>query len=82
MQISPHLCFDGHCRKAFKHYQRILGGNITTMLTYGESPMASHVDPVWHGRILHATLQLDDVDITGVDQLPRDYAKPQDFLSP
>ena len=41
--------------------------------------MASQVDPVWHDRIVHATLQLGDVELTGVDQLPRDYGKPQGF---
>ena len=45
MHISPHLCFNGQCRTAFEKYQQILGGTITTMLTYGESPMASQVDP-------------------------------------
>ena len=80
MRISPHLCFNGQCRTAFENYQRILGGNIATMLTYGESPMASQVNPEWHGRILHAALQLGEVDITGVDLLPPDYRKPQGFF--
>ena len=80
MHISPHLCFNGQCRTAFEKYQQILGGTITTMLTYGESPMASQVDPEWHDRIVHATLQLGDVELTGVDQLPRDYSKPQGFF--
>ncbi|MEQ1589828.1 MAG: VOC family protein [Gallionella sp.] len=80
LQINPHLCFNGQCKTAFEHYQRVFGGNITTMLTYGESPMASQVDPELHGRIVHATLQLGDVELTGVDQFPRDYEKPQGFF--
>jgi PhnB protein len=80
MQISPHLCFDGQCRTAFEHYQRILGGSIKTMLTYGDSPMASQINPEWHGRIVHATLELGSVELTGVDQLPHEYSKPQGFF--
>ena len=80
MRISPHLCFDGQCRAAFESYQRILGGKIQTMLTYGGSPLASQVDPEWHDRIVHATLVLDDLELTGVDLLPRDYRKPQGFF--
>jgi PhnB protein len=61
-------------------YQRILGGSIETMLSYGESPMASSTDPRWHDRIVHATLLLDDVELTGVDMLPGAYQRPQGFF--
>ena len=80
MRISPHLCFDGQCRAAFATYQQILGGKIQTMLTYGESPMASQVEARWHDRILHASLQFGDIELSGVDLLPRDYRKPQGFF--
>ena len=76
MRISPHLCFDGQCRAAFLSYHQLFGGTLT-MLTYGESPMAPHVDPQWHERIVHATLRFDDVELAGADVLPDDYRKPQ-----
>jgi PhnB protein len=80
MRVSPHLTFDGQCKSAFLAYQRILRGNIVTMLTYGESPMASHVDKRWHERIVHATLALDDIELTGADAFPQGYTKPQGFF--
>lgn len=80
MRISTHLCFDGKCREAIQLYQRTLGGTIETMLTYGESPMASSTDPRWHDRIVHATLVLDKVELTGVDMLPGSYHRPQGFF--
>lgn len=80
MHITPHLCFDGQCRAAFAIYQQILGGKIQTMLTYGESPMAARVESQWRDRILHASLQFGDIELTGVDLLPRDYRKPQGFF--
>ena len=80
MRISPHLCFDGQCREAIQLYQRILGGTIETMLTYGESPMASSTDPQWHNRIVHASLLLDKVELTGVDMIPGSYHRPQGFF--
>ena len=76
MRISPHLCFDGQCKAAFLHYQQLFGGTLT-MLTYGESPMASNVDQEWHDRIVHATLRFNDVELAGADLLPHDYRKPQ-----
>jgi PhnB protein len=80
MRISPHLCFDGKCREAFQLYQSILGGTIQTMLTYGESPMASSTDPRWHDRIVHATLVLKEIELTGVDMISDAYHRPQGFF--
>lgn len=80
MRISPHLCFDGQCRQAMQLYQQTLGGTIQTMLTYGETPAASSLDPQWHDRIVHATLLLDDIELTGVDMLPGSYQRPQGFF--
>jgi PhnB protein len=79
MKISAHLIFDGQCREAFVSYQRILGGKLTTLMTFGESPLAATVDAKWHSRILHATLDLDGAELNGADVLPRDYQRPQGF---
>jgi PhnB protein len=75
VRISPHLCFDGQCKAAFVKYHELFGGTLT-LLTYGESPMAPHVDPRWHDRIVHATLRFDDVELAGADLL-QGYSKPQ-----
>jgi PhnB protein len=80
MRVSPHLCFNGQCREAFEMYQSLLGGTLETMLTYGESPMASSTDPSWHDRIVHATLLLDEVELTGVDMITGSYCRPQGFF--
>lgn len=80
MRISPHLCFDGQCREAMHLYREVLGGALQTMLTYGESPTASSIDPRWHDRIVHATLVLGVIELTGVDVLPGSYQRPQGFF--
>ena len=80
MRISPHLTFDGQCKSAFLAYQKILGGNVVTMLTYGESPMASTVDKQWHDQIVHAALTLGDIELTGADTSPQGFTKPQGFF--
>jgi PhnB protein len=80
MRISPHLCFDGQCREAMQFYQAILGGSLQTMLTYGETPMASSLESRWHDKIVHATLVLDELELTGVDMIPGSYQRPQGFF--
>lgn len=80
MRISPHLCFDGRYREAMHFYQNVLGGAIETMLTYGETPLAQSTDPRWHDRIVHATLLLGGLELTGVDMPPGSYEPPQGFF--
>jgi PhnB protein len=80
MRVSPHLCFAGSCRAAFTAYHSILGGSLVTMLTYGESPMAGRVAPELHSQIIHATLRVGDLELTGVDIPPSEYRTPQGFF--
>jgi len=80
MRISPHLCFDGQCEEAFRYYHNVLGGTIVTMLTYGASPLAPQTPRELHARIVHATLELDGIELTGVDVPPSEYHRPQGFF--
>lgn len=79
MRITPHLCFSGQCKAAFLHYHQLFGGTLN-LLAYGESPMAASVDPHWHDRIVHATLQFDNVELAGADLPSHDCPKPQGFF--
>jgi PhnB protein len=79
MRLNTQLNFDGDCRTAFEFYAKCLGGKITMIMTYGESPMAKHVPPGDHGKILHATLEIGDQRLTGADLPTGRYGKPQGF---
>jgi PhnB protein len=79
MKLNPHLAFNGQCEAAFKFYERRLGGKITVMMTYRDSPMADQMPPAWRGKIVHATVTLGDYRLTGGDVPPESYQKPQGF---
>ena len=79
LKVCPHLTFDGRCEEAFTFYQRALGGTVATMLTYGDSPMADQVPEAMRDKVVHATLNLGDTELTGADVLPENYKKPQGF---
>ncbi len=49
------------------------------MLTYGASPIAAQTPPELHGSIVHATLELDGIELTGVDVPSNQYHRPQGF---
>jgi PhnB protein len=79
MRISIHLIFDGDCAAAFELYRNLFGGELTTLMKFGDSPLADTVEPRFRDRILHATLKLGDQELLGADVLPRDYLRPQGF---
>jgi PhnB protein len=79
MQLNPYLTFNGQCEEAFKFYQQSLGGNIQTMMTYGDSPMADQVPSEWRDKIIHATLIAGGTALMGADATPDRYENPRGF---
>ena len=79
MQLNPYLGFKGQCEAAFKFYQQCLGGDIQTMMTWGDSPMADKVPSEWHDKIIHLTLVVGDAVLQGADAPPDSYEKPRGF---
>jgi len=79
MKLNPHVSFGGQCEVAFRFYERCLGGEIITMLTYGNSPMAEQVPPEFRGKIVHATLTLGASVLYGADVVPDRYQPPSGF---
>lgn len=79
MRIRVHLMFDGQCEEAFRFYQRVLGGELTTLMTYGESPLAATTDLRRHGWIFHATLALDGQELLGADVMTEDFSRLYGF---
>ena len=77
MQLYPNLSFDGQCEAAFKLYQGCLGGKISFMVRYKDTPMEA--PPDWQEKIAHATFLLDTFMLSGADAQPGKYEKPRGF---
>ena len=77
MKLNPYLTFDGRCEAAFKFYEKSLGAKIMAMMTHEGTPMADQVPPDWRRKIIHARLQVGDVELMGSDAPPDRYEKPQ-----
>lgn len=77
MQVHPYLNFDGQCEEAFTFYAECLGGTIEAMLNHGDSPMAEHVPPEHHAKILHARLAVGNTVLLGSDSPADNHTTPQ-----
>ena len=51
VKLRAHLCFGGTCEEAFRFYQQVLGGSLTTMLRYGDSPLAEQTPAPMRNKI-------------------------------
>ncbi|HEV7690830.1 MAG TPA: VOC family protein [Hyphomonadaceae bacterium] len=78
MRVNANLSFDGTCEEAFKFYEKVLGGKIAAMFTYGGMPGSDHIPPHMKNRVMHVTLQVGDTVLMGSDA-PMGHQKPQGF---
>ena len=77
MQSNPYLGFNGQCEAAFKFYEQHLGGKITFIQTWGDSPACEHMPKEAQGFIMHATLDLGESTLMGADSPPGSYEEPR-----
>lgn len=70
MKIMTQLAFDGSCRQAFEHYERVLKGKIAVMNTFGgneDKPLPPGSSAAALERIRFAELHVGDQAILGND---------------
>ncbi len=77
MRLNPHLSFNGQCRAAFEYYEKFIGGKITFIMTWGDSPMAAETAPALREKIMHVSLALGNDLLTGGDSPAELYQAPQ-----
>jgi PhnB protein len=74
MKIVTSLSFRGQCREAFEFYARVLGGEITAAIPYGDGPPDMPMGPQYKDWLMHCWLQVGDQAIMGAD-MDVDWAK-------
>ncbi len=81
MQLSLHLCFAGNCRAAFSFYERVLGGTELYLLAYGDTPGGADVLPEMRAQIVHGSIKVGGVLLSGADVPPKDWKPLQGFYA-
>jgi PhnB protein len=81
MKVMTQLAFNGQCRQAFECYEKVLGGKISVMNTFGGSdsnlPPGSTASAPDHIRF--AELQVGGYAILGNDVPEQDYKPMKGF---
>ena len=66
--LTPYVVFPGTCAEALAFYAAALGGEITTQMTFAESPIDVPSD--FGDRVYNAELRWGDVLLRASDDLP------------
>ena len=67
MRLNTYVNFAGKCAEAFRYYETHLGGKIGMLMTHGQAPDQSQVNPEWKDMVLHATITLGGTELMGAD---------------
>jgi PhnB protein len=65
--MNTYVNFAGSCVEAFRYYENHLGGKIGMMMTHGQAPDQSRVQPEWKDAILHAHISIGDTELFAAD---------------
>jgi PhnB protein len=67
MKMHTYVNFSGNCAEAFRFYEKHLGGQIGMMMTHGQAPDQSRVNPDWKDAVLHARMSIGGTELLGAD---------------
>jgi PhnB protein len=79
-KMYTYVNFAGTCADAFRFYAQHLGGSITVMMTHGQAPDQSKVDPAWKDLVLHARMSIGGTELMGAD-IPQADAMRSAYLT-
>ena len=79
-KMYTYVNFAGKCAEAFRFYEEHLGAKIGSMMTHGQMPDQSKVNPEWKDLVLHARLSLGGTELMGAD-IPKAEAMRSAYLS-
>jgi PhnB protein len=67
MKMNTYVNFAGTCSEAFRYYEKHLGATIGMMMTHGQAPDQSRINPEWKDAVLHARISIGGTDLMAAD---------------
>jgi PhnB protein len=80
MKLNTYVNFAGKCAEAFRFYEKHLGGEIGMMMTHGQAPDQSQVNPELKDAVLHARISIGETELMGAD-IPNTQPMRSAYLS-
>ena len=71
--LIPYLVFSGNCKEAMEFYATVINGKITSMTTFGKSPI--DVPTEYSSRIFDSEIKAGNILFKASDDLPNHQVK-------
>jgi PhnB protein len=65
--MNTYVNFAGTCAEAFRFYEKHLGGHVGMMMTHGQAPDQTHVNPDWKDAVLHGRISIGGAELMAAD---------------
>jgi PhnB protein len=79
MEPTVYLYFNGNCLEAMRHYEKVLGGEITGVFRNGDAPDAQTRMPGGDDLVMNMNMRLGNSNIMASDAPDDWYSKPAGF---
>jgi len=82
ISLNPYFVFEGQSKEAVHFYERVLGGKIMSIMTFGDLPPDSN-HPIAEDvkeLVMHAHLKVGEVDLMFSDTFPGMPHQPGDTV--
>lgn len=66
MHVAIYVNYAGNCEAAFRFYEQLFGGRVTTLSRHSDMPNPN-IPADWNDKVLHARLQLANTTLMGAD---------------
>ena len=80
MRLNTYVNFRGNCAEAVRYYEKHLGAKVGTMMTHGELPDQSRVNPDWKDAVLNASISIGGTELMAAD-IPNAEAMRSAYLT-
>ncbi|HXR98061.1 MAG TPA: VOC family protein [Terriglobales bacterium] len=67
MKLNAYVNFAGRCAEAFRYYEKHLGAKNTMLMTFGQAPDQTHIDPKMKDTVMHGRTVIAGEDLLGAD---------------
>jgi len=68
MHVLPYLYFDGRCEEALRFYEKAVGGQVTALLRFKETPEPHPpLPPGVEENVMHAEIRIGDTTLFASD---------------
>lgn len=77
--LNAYVYYDGTCEAAFKHYEKVLGAKIETLVRNEQAPPEMRAPPERRQKIMHGRISIGGQVVMASDAPPDHFRKPQGF---